>query len=359
MNIFNDYILNIGRLKSNVEKIKRTIGGGVKFCAVVKGNAYGIGLETVCRAIAEMVDFFAVACIKEAVRLRSVDSDSKILILGIVDSADLEYCADNNISVSFSNIGQVKECVQICKKSINIHLQINTGLNRFGFRSLTEFKKAIDLIRSQNIVKLEGIYTHFATKSEDILFIKKQYFKFIQFKKMCKDDSLICHVSNSYATLNNQIYHMDMVRCGYLMYGGMSPCIETLPTVSIESKIINIHNVKKGDTIGYSKTFTATKSMKIGVVSVGYADGLDRRLSNKFSVLIGGKFCKIVGLVCMDVFMVDISDVDCKQYDKVVILGNQGRNKITLQDYADILNTSPYEVLLKFNYSRMNFVVIE
>ena len=120
--------------------------------------------------------------------------------------------------------------------------------------------------------------------------------------------------------------------------------------------MLNVFDVKRGDTIGYDRTFVVSKSMKIGVVPLGYADGYDRRLSNNFYVLVGGEKCRILGNICMDCFMVDLTTVDAKVGDTVVILGKQKQNSITLQDIADILQTSPYEVMLKFNYKRMNYI---
>ena len=169
---------------------------------------------------------------------------------------------------------------------------------------------------------------------------------------------VICHIANSYATTLNKDYHLDMVRTGFLMYAG-DESFGNKMVVSIKSKIINIVNVKRGDSIGYDRSFYATKKMTLAVVSIGYADGLDRRLSNNFSLIINGVKCKIVGKICMDVCMVDVSEINCSLYDEVVVLGKQNRQKITLQDYADALGTSPYEILLKFNHSRMSYVEIE
>jgi alanine racemase len=141
------------------------------------------------------------------------------------------------------------------------------------------------------------------------------------------------------------------------MYGG-SDSFGNKMVLSIKSRIVNILDVKKGESVGYDRSFYASKKMKIAVVPIGYADGLDRGLSNNFSLLIGGVKCKIVGKICMDVCMVDITDLNVGLYDEVVILGKQKRQSILLQDYAEALETSPYEILLKFNYSRMNYIEI-
>ncbi len=356
MRSYTDFIVNYDTIKNNAKNIKERLQPKVKLCAVVKANAYGHGVEVVCKALDGYADFFAVANILEAVRIRSFDKKTKILILGTVEEEGLEYCAKNNISVSIGSLEKLERCVKSLQ-GVCIHLQVNTGLNRYGFRSMVEFKKALSFIKNNGLI-LEGVYSHFATKENDKLFIKRQNYKFLQFKKVVKDEDVIFHIANSFATTCGDKYHYDMVRMGFLMYGNIANDYSCEPAVEIVSKIINIINVRKGESIGYDRTFFASKQMKIAVVPVGYADGFNRGLSNNFSVLICGKLCKIVGLICMDVFMVDISDIDAKIGSRVTLLGADGGKNITLFDYAKTLNTSPYAILLGFNYSRMNYIVI-
>jgi alanine racemase len=153
--------------------------------------------------------------------------------------------------------------------------------------------------------------------------------------------------------------NLDMVRCGNLIYGITDNVLNNKLVISITSKIINIIDVKRGDSVGYDRLFIADKSRKIGIVPLGYADGIDRRLSNKFYVIINDCKCKIIGYICMDTFMVDLDGVDVEIGDKVILLGEENGQKITLFDYAKTLNTSPYEVLLKFNSRRMNYLIKE
>lgn len=355
MRSYTNFIISSNVIRNNVKNIKLKLQSNVKLCAVVKANAYGHGVETVCKAIVDYVDFFAVANVLEAVRIRAFNKKTKILILGQVEECDLEYCAKNNISVSIGSLEQLEKCAKSLK-GVLIHLQVNTGLNRYGFRSMVEFKKAVNFIKNNGLI-LEGVYSHFATKENDKIFIKRQNYRFLQFKNAVKDDNVIFHIANSFATTLGSNYQYNMVRTGFLMYGNLANDYSCKPAVEITSEIVNILCVRKGESVGYDRTCFATKPMKIAVVPVGYADGLNRGLSNNFSVLIGGKFCKIVGLICMDVFMVDVSDTKVKVGDKVTILGADGVHAITLLDYAETLNTSPYAVLLGFNYKRMNYIV--
>lgn len=355
MKSYTDFIVDIGILRNNIKNIRSLIGDRTKFCAVVKGNAYSHGANCICNCIAPYVDFFAVASIKEAMNIRVFDKKTKILILGIVEQDALHWCKENNVSISVSSFAQLIDYGKDIG-GVNIHLQVNTGLNRFGFRSVVEFKKALDYIDKRGYI-LEGVYSHFATKKEDKNFIKRQNYRFKNFISLVKKSNVIFHISNSFATEYDEKYRYDMVRNGFLMYGYMDNNIGNKPILTIRSRIVNILKVRKGDTVGYDRTYKVTKPMVIGIVPVGYADGLDRRLSNNFSVLIKGRKCKIVGLICMDVFMVDLTDVNAKIGDTVTLLGSDGEKSITLQDYSEALELSPYAVLLGFDYRRMNYIV--
>lgn len=357
MKSYTDFILNVGVLKTNARLIKKHIGDDVKLCAVVKANAYSHGLETVCRSLFGLVDCFAVANIKEASVIRLFDKTTDILVLGKVDECDLKFCYANNISVSVGSLEELEK-VGKCGVRVKVHLQVNTGLNRYGIRSIVEFKRALQFVEKRGI-NLCGVYSHFATKENDILFIKRQYFKFLQFKKLVTRGDVVFHIANSFATISNEKYFCNMVRTGVLLYGQVKNDLGIKPVLEIRSRIVNVMRVKRGDTVGYDRTFEVKKPMTIAVVPVGYADGFDRRLSNNFSVLVLGKWCKVVGLVCMDAFMIDVTGVDAKVGDEVTILGDNGGKTLTLFDYSKSLGVSPYAVLLGFDYRRMNYVIKE
>ena len=357
MKSFNNYVVDTNILKNNAINVKNYIGKNKMLCAVVKANAYGMGLHTVCNALKGIADFFACACLNEAMSIRSFDKETRVLILGHIDNNYLDLVAKNNISISVGSVDQLNEISYKAKSKINIHLQINTGLNRFGIRTINQLKSALKIISLHDNIHLEGVYSHFATKENDVEFINRQYLRFLQFKKHIKNNGVIFHIANSYATTKSNMYNLDMVRCGFLMYGYAKNSIENKPIASITSQIININYAKRGDTVGYDRTYKVARSTKIGIVPVGYADGLNRYLSNKFYVLIKGKKYKIIGLICMDVFMVDLRDDDVSVGDRVVLLGKSGGLEITLHDYAKEIKTSPYEIICNFNYKRMNYVV--
>ena len=356
MKSYTNYIVNTDILKTNAVNIKKAIGEKVKLCAIVKANAYGLGVCTIAKSLQGIVDFFAVACFKEAIMLRLYDKFTPILVLGKVSNEDLRLCSLHNISITISSLKQLDEILTL-NIPLNIHIKINTGLNRFGIQSLSEYKKLLSKLTKNAFVNIEGVFSHFATKSNDITYIKKQYYKFLQFKKVTKISNVIFHIANSFATIHDKSLHLDMVRSGFLLYGGLSNKIDNQPVLKITSQIVHVFKAKKGSSIGYDRTCVVDKNTNIGVVPVGYADGFDRRLSNNFYVLIHGKKCKIIGLVCMDCFMVDLGDFDIKEGEEVVLLGKCDGKEITLNDYANVMQTSPYEVLLGFNYARMNYIV--
>lgn len=356
MNCFNDFIVDLSKLRSNAVKVKEYIGDKCKFCAVVKANAYGVGIDAVCKGLRGVADFFAVACLKEALRIRRFDKTTPILILGYIGQNDYEIASRHNISISVGDFATLEYLVMHNQYKINIHIQVNTGLNRFGFRSISEFSKAIKMIDNNQYLNLEGVYSHFATKSRDVGFIKKQYLRFMQFKKKVSRDSVIFHISNSYATTLNK-YCLDMVRVGYLLYGYEDKNLVLDNVLTVKSKIINILKVKRGDSIGYDRTFIAKKSMTIAVIPIGYADGYNRLLSNKGYVIHSEKKLHIVGLICMDVLMVDVTGQNVSIGDVVTLIGGSGESRVAISDLARLINMSPYEFMCNLNYKRMNYII--
>jgi len=357
MKCFNDYIVDVVALRSNAQNIKNKIGKDKKFCAVVKANAYGHGLQTVCKALKDFADFFACACLKEALSIRVFDKTTSILILGHIDNDDFELASKNNISISIGSVDQINYLNEHVIEPIKIHLQVNTGMNRFGFRSLTEFNKALHIIEENNNLVLEGVYSHFSTKQNDVKFMYKQYFRFLQFKKFVKDKNVIFHLANSYGILHSDVFHFDMVRSGFLLYGHAQNNIGNKPILRITSKVISVLDCKKGDSIGYDRTYKLSKPTTIAVIPLGYADGFSRRLSNNFKVIINNKKYRVVGRICMDVFMVDVGKDNVNIGDCVIILGKSKSEEITLDDHAKNIDTSNYEVVCGFNYKRMNYVI--
>lgn len=360
MENFNNYIVNISNLKHNFNIIKQHLNPNVKVCAMVKADAYGHGIKDVCKGLKE-ADFFGVASVYEASQIRKFDKDKSILIVGVFNHEYALWCSQNNVSVAVTSLAELKELIDILDGSVlKIHIKINSGLNRIGVDSLSQFKSMLKLIKHHSNIVLEGLFTHFATKSNDVQFIIKQHGQFLKYVALIDETKVIVHCCNSYATLLFPCFQHGMVRCGYNLYGWQNEFnLDFKPVLNITSKLVFLHKIKKGESVGYDRTFVAKKDSVIGVVPIGYADGFDRRLSNQFKVLVNGKFVNVVGNICMDVFMVDVTNINVNVGDDVVLIGDSFGMRITPQDYATCLGTSPYEILLKFDYRRFNRIILK
>lgn len=358
---FNKFILSSESLIFNINKIRNIVGDNVKICAVIKADAYGHGAIWTAKTLSKYCDYFAVANISEAMDLRNSNIKNNILILGLLSKSDILYCLNNNISINISSNAQLTDLIYILNTSnllpdnrLHIHLKINTGMNRLGYDSLDEFKEAIHIISKNKYLVLDGVFTHFATKSGDVDYIFSQHQDFLRYLNFVNEKCINIHCASSYATLNFDELHHSMVRVGYLLYGWENGFKNVL---SISSEIVHINDIKDG-TVGYDRTYSCW-DRKIGVIPLGYADGFDRRLSNNFSVLVNGQFAPVVGYICMDMFMVDVTDIPGVQVgSKVTILGSCGSNSVTVYDYAKALGTSPYDALLKFRKNRMDIIEI-
>lgn len=356
----NQYHINKSNLINNLLEIRKTIGDSVKLCAVVKANAYGLGVKNVCPIMDDYVDFYAVVSAMEALELRKISPNKPILILG---SSDLNYaneCAQNDISISISSLSEVKYLNENLNSVIKIHLKINTGMNRYGIDSFGDLRAILDEIKSGGKIVIEGVYTHFATKSSDQKFIDLQYEKFAKFIDFLSVKNLIIHCASSYVSLTDSQKRCNMVRVGFAMYGATDYHPHLKNVVSILGKVMFLHDIKSGETVGYDRTYQAKRKTKIAVCSLGYADGFARNLGNNFKVLINGRFARVVGRVCMDCFMADVTHIpDVSVGSRVTVLGCDGGKKIDLNMIAKAISFSPYEVLLNFRQRRMDVVVEE
>lgn len=360
MESFTSYEINKENLLFNVDKVHRIIPHNCLLCSVVKADAYGLGMETISGIIDNYVDYFAVANINEAKTLRKC-TQKKILILSPIVLDNLDWCVKNNIELTVSSLSQAQYIVKNTNKKVKIHIKINTGLNRYGFSSVRELKQALIYLKNCENVEIVGVFTHFATKNECVEFIDKQFKKFKEVLKLCKLNNAIIHCASSYQTTNLTKYYCDMVRIGISLYGltRNAKSLGFKPVLEIKSLITEIHDIKAGESVGYSRTFIAKKAMKIGVVPVGYADGFAGKLGNNFSVLVNDKWCKVVGKVGMDCFMVDLSSCgNAYVGSQVVLLGRAEQKTITLQHYAKVLRISEYEVLLSVKSKRMETIIV-
>lgn len=305
-----------------------------KVCAMVKANAYGFGLEAIVELVKPYVEYFGVANIDEALQVRRLAPDANILIVGKTYNSSL--CRDNNISFAVCNVTDALYAV----KGSRVHIKIDSGMHRLGFNDGYELRTAIEILREKDITP-EGVYTHFATLDCDDRYFQVQRNNFRSLLQVIpKDISPLIHVGGSWA-LSKEIPEADMIRIGKGLYYG---------AISIVSRIIRVFNVEPGDRVGYANSFIAKRKMKLGIVPIGYADGLKRCLANRYHVLIGNQMCKIVGNICMDMFAVDLTKVKAFEGMQVCVLYDEAY-------LAGKLKTSSYEVSTNFNHLRGKTII--
>lgn len=332
--MFNLKIINKNNLINNIKQVRQRNPNSM-VCAMVKANAYGVGLKEVVKILSPYADFFGVACFCEAEAVKKLCTN-RILIVG-----PLEYAkVDPAFSFTCQSLEDVNFLVGL-NRPLRVHLKVNSGMNRFGFKSPKEFKLALTKIKN-SLLFLEGVFTHFATADE---YVNKQMQKFKKFVKICKDFGFnpLVHADNS--LVNEKFnHHLDMVRIGFDLYNNDNKIFK--PVLEIESTIVKINKLKKGELAGYDYRFQASSPTKIAVVPIGYADGFDMRfLGLKLSV--NKKMCKVVN-ICMDCFMLDITKCNFKVGDKIKILNS----KNSLKKYSKKAKTTIYEVGTRFGSIR-------
>ena len=370
-------IVDLNAIRHNLLELKRA-AGNKKILSVMKANAYGHGSCEAANAINDMSDMFAVATIDEGVHLRVAGGitkpililgptftgeDDQVILYGLTETVfDLDRARALNESVNefvTDNLDKLKEMQYTSPDyKAHIHIAVDTGMSRIGLTPDENGAEIIKKISELGNIVIDGIFTHFATAdASDKTYALEAYNKFRNFKKLCVESGIsipIWHCANTASIIDGIGLDddMDMVRCGVGLYG-MYPSEEVshsnvnlAPAMLWYSYVTRIKELEPGTSVSYGYTFTADKKIKIGTVCCGYADGYPRLLSNKGSVLIGGKRCRILGNICMDQFMVDLTGVDNVSVGApIVLLGSDGVNTVSAEDIADICQTISYEVV--------------
>lgn len=356
--------IDLEKMKLNVAKLKSFLNNGTLLMAVVKANAYGHGLVASAKAAIEGgANWLGVVALEEGMALRKENIHKPILVLGAVALKDARLAANQEIAIAVFSMDQVRELSEISfDKALKIHLKVDTGLNRLGLE-VGEISQAIRLISSNKGIVLEGVFSHFASVEENNLeFAKIQIEKFKEALKVLKElkyEKIIKHMAATSAALVLPDSHFDMVRCGIGIYG-LWPSLDLAkkfdnkellePVLSFKTEIVQTKNVKKGEKIGYGCTFEAKEDMVIGIIPVGYAEGLDRGLSNNIGeVLVSGQHCSIIGRVCMNMSIVKLKAEreKLKVGQEVTIIGEDGDQEITVDEIAQKLGTINYEIVAR------------
>lgn len=333
-----------------------------KVLAVVKCDGYGHGSVPIARAIEDMetVGGFATATAEEALELRRAGIQKPILILGYTFPYAYEELIRQDVRMTvfrYDTVKQLERAAQSVGKKALVHVKVDTGMGRIGIQPTEENLAIFDRIVQSAWLELEGIFTHFAKADErDHAYTQGQmecFRKYIDDVETHLGRRIPCrHAANSAGIIQFREAYLDMVRAGIILYG-MYPSEELKeeaywlqPALSLHSRLVYVKEVQPGQSISYGGTFTATKRMRVGTVPVGYGDGYPRSLSQKGSVLIRGRRVPILGRVCMDQLMVDITALpDVKEGEPVVLLGKSGDEEITAQELGELSGRFNYELV--------------
>lgn len=353
--------INLDAISHNIGEVRKRIDKHTMIMGVVKADAYGHGAVEVSKTMIESgVCMLAVAEINEAESLRNADIHVPILILGPENFSDISKSIELDVTSPINNIDYAlalsKEAVKAGKKA-KVHIKLDTGMTRVGFNTTEKSLEEISKIASLPNIFIEGIFTHFACSDcKDRTATDKQFKKFTDFVNLLSSRGIeipIKHVANSAAILRFPEYQLDMVRSGIISYGyspleeGIDCDISLVPAMTVKSKITRINNVPKGISVSYGHTFTTEREeTKIATVPIGYADGLLRSLSNKGVFSVQGKNVPVIGRICMDQCMIDVTSVNNISIgDEVIIFGDGKNSSVTADTLADSLGTISYEIL--------------
>lgn len=370
MNFHSVATVHLKKFHHNFESISNFVGSKIKIIPVIKADGYGHGMIRMARELHDYKNIVSlgVAHIKEGVILRKNGITQNILAMSCLDSFDMDMMDEFYITPVIHSLYLLKKLINYAKmhnKRIKAHLKFDTGMSRLGIRK-EDVEEAVALCKKERpYIEIEGLMSHFSDSESDKDWTLKQNSKFKDVIKFIESEGFAPkykHIANSGAILQYKETYFNCIRPGLILYGytpktDLKKFIDLKPILDIKSQLISIHKLKKGEGISYNRTFTAPHDMVVGVVAFGYADGLFRNLSNKMECLINGKRCKSIGTICMDMFMCNITGIDAKVSDEVVIVGNSGKESITIDDLSYQSGAINYEILTNIGKSiRVNRV---
>ena len=338
--------INLNNLQYNINQIQKKVGKDVKLMPVIKASGYGTYINQRLDVLNQF-DIVAVANVDEGVYLRNLGYDKEIFVLNQPYSSEIDKIIKYNITVGISSYGFAEELAKT-NKPVTVHVEVGTGMGRAGVHPYKIEKYLQSLAPNINV---EGMYTHFSSADIDDEYSKHQLKSFnvaVDKAKELLGDLKYIHAAASNALLNYPEARFNLVRPGIILYGypGESDTFDKIslkPIAKLKAKVVFLKDVPEGTSIGYSRSYITTKETRIANVPIGYADGFRRDFSNGWEVLIRGKKAPIIGKVCMDSFMVDVTDIqDVQVGDEVIIWDNEN---ITLEELAQKCDTINYEIL--------------
>jgi alanine racemase len=355
--------VDFDKLAHNYHALRGLTPAGTKYLGLVKADAYGHGAVPVAKKLEELgADYLGVACLDEAIEVREAGVKTPILILGCTSSIYAAELVKYNITQACYNLEYAKELSAGAQKAggtITVHIQCDTGMTRLGFmcHEDTMEKSASEIIEAVKLpgLKAEGIFTHFSDSDGSEEYTMLQFGRFQDIIQRVRDlgyEFEIRHCANSAATLLYPATYLDMIRPGIVQFGHFPDAkmdhalCDLVPVLELKSRVATVRDVPANTPVSYGRTNTLTRPSRLAVIPVGYGDGFCRGFSNKLTVLINGKKLPIVGRICMDMCMVDVTDApDVKEGDVAILYGSDGTNDQPVEAGAEIMNTISYELL--------------
>lgn len=347
--------IDLAGIRSNTEAIKSGLPANVKLLAVVKADAYGHGaFETAKAVLNGGADMLSVAAVGEGKYLREQGVSAPILILGAASSEESEEAVRYGLIQTVCSAEMIRFCEENARrlqKQTEVHLKIDTGMGRIGIRTEKEKKEVLDELKRSPHVSLTGVFTHFSDADGDEegeSYTREQFRRFIRMTEGLPE-GIIRHCCNSAAIHRYPEMCLDMVRAGISLYGypPVKTPVKMKPCMSWTAKISYIKNMPAGEYISYGRTYRTDKQMRLATVTCGYADGYHRCAGERAYVLIRGRKAKIIGRICMDQMMADVTEIpDAQIGDEVILMGQEGNESISAEDLAEWSGTISYEILL-------------
>ncbi len=350
--------VNLDNIYENIVNINKNVSTGTDMVAVVKMDGYGHGAVPVAKKIDSQVDAYAVATVDEGINLRIHGINKPIYILGFTYEKRIKEAINYDIRMAvfeYEMAELVSKKAKELGKTAKIHIKLDTGMSRIGFKDNDEAVSEVVRISQLENIEIEGIFTHFARADESDK--SKTYKQMERFDSFCEKlanqgvNIKIKHCSNSAGIIDIREANYNATRIGISLYG-LYPSDEVnkdnvalKPGLELKSHIVFIKDIDKGTEVSYGGTFVADKKMRVATIPVGYGDGYPRNLSNKGYVLINGKKARILGRVCMDQFMVDVTDIEAKKGDEVTLVGYDNGAFLSVEEVSALAGTFNYEFI--------------
>lgn len=350
--------INLDALRNNFNELKRCADQGTKLCAVIKADGYGHGAVQLAHFLEGESDYFAVATADEAIELRNNNITKPILILSYTHKDDYKALIKNNISLtvfSLRDAEKINEEAGKIQKNAYIHIAVDTGMTRIGFQPSETAVSEIKSISNLPYIDIQGIFSHYACADmTDKKTSYEQTERYVDFVRRCENAGVIFPIHHLYnsAAISEFNNPFDMVRMGISLYG-LYPSeeidktkVNLCPVMTLKSHIILVKDVPEGIGISYGHIYKTESKRRIATVAAGYADGYPRALSNKGRVIVNGEYAPIVGKVCMDQFMIDVTDIpDVKVDDEVILIGSDNGKIVSAEELGAMSESFNYEIV--------------